>query len=93
MRIAVIATLLTASVASFGLAACSEQTQDDAQVLADKAAADTRDNLEVIENSVREGTIVAADKVSEGADDLKAELAEDELTDEQQGDGALDGTD
>ena len=93
MRIAVIATLLTASVASFGLAACSEQTQDDAQILADKAAADTRDNLEVIENSVREGTIVAADKVSEGADDLKAELAEDELTDEQQGDGALDGTD
>lgn len=84
---------ISLALAASGLTACSDQTQQDAAETMDRAAADTQDNLEVIENSVREGTIVAADKVSEGAQELQAELEQDEATDPDQGDGALDGTD
>ena len=84
---------ISLAIAALGLAACSEQTQEDAAETLDRAAADTEDNLEVIENTVREGSIEAAEQVSEGAQNLQAELEQDERTDPDQGDGALDGTD
>ncbi|WP_066558578.1 hypothetical protein [Croceicoccus bisphenolivorans] len=86
-------TALLATASMFGAAACSEETQDNAAVMADRAAADAAANAEVAENAVREGAIVAADKVSEGADKLEAKLEQDERTDPDQGDGKLDGTD
>lgn len=80
-------TLIALSaVALLGLGACSEETGQNASETLDKAAADTVDNAEVVENAVREKTIEAADKIS-------AELKQDEQTDPDQGDGALDGTD
>ncbi len=82
-----------AAVPLFGVAACSEETQQNAAETADRAAADTRDNAEVVEDTLREGAIVASDKVAEGAADLRGELVEDEQTDPNQGDGKLDGTD
>lgn len=86
-------TAVLAATTLFGAAACSEETQQQAATTADKAAADTRANAEVVENAVRDGTIVAADKIAEGADNLKTELARDKATDPDQGDGELDGTD
>lgn len=86
-------TALIAASALVALGACSEQTEDNAAEFADRAAADAEANAEVVENAVREGTIVAADKVSEGADKLREELERDEQTDPDQGDGELDGTD
>ena len=86
-------TALTAAAAALALSACSEQTQQDAQTTAERAAADTAANAEVVENAAREGTIKAADAVAEGAQDLQAELQHDEATDPDQGDGQLDGTD
>ncbi|AKM10908.1 hypothetical protein [Croceicoccus naphthovorans] len=79
-------TALSASLIALGLSACSEQTEQDASEMVDRAAADAADNAEVVENEVREATIDVADKVS-------AELKQDEQTDPDQGDGALDGTD
>ena len=90
MRLA-LATLST--VAALALSACSENTQDNAETMAERAAADTAANAEVVENTVREGTIEAADAVTQGAQNLKAELEQDEVDDPDQGDGALDGTD
>ena len=90
MRLA-LATLST--VAALALSACSENTQDNAETMAERAAADTAANAEVVENTVREGTIEAADAVTEGAQNLKAELEQDEVDDPDQGDGSLDGTD
>ncbi len=75
------------------LAACSEQTQENAGETFDRAVADTEENAEVVENAVRDGAIVAADGVSKGADQLSDALNEDERIDPDQGDGALDGTD
>ena len=91
MRIAL--TALSAAAAMLALSACSEQTQDDAGTMVDRAAADTAANAEVVENAAREGTIKAADAVAEGAQNLQAELQSDEETDPDQGDGKLDGTD
>ena len=90
MRLA-LATLST--VAALALSACSENTQDNAETMAERAAADTAANAEVVEDTVREGTIEAADAVTQGAQNLKAELEQDEVDDPDQGDGALDGTD
>ena len=73
--------------------ACSEETQSNAQDTLERAAADTEANAEVVENAVREGTMDAAEGISQSADNLQAELAEDEAIDPDQGDGALDGTD
>ncbi|MDR7101995.1 hypothetical protein [Croceicoccus sp. BE223] len=86
-------TALIAATAALGLSACSERTEENAQDFAQKAADDTRDNAEVVENAAREGAIVAADKISEGAEKLQAKLQNDEQTDLSQGDGKLDGTD
>ena len=73
--------------------ACSEQTQDNAETMAERAAADTEANAEVIGNEIREGAIVAADGVSKGAAELSDELAERDAADPDDGDGQLDGTD
>ena len=78
-------TVLTAAAAVL-LAGCSQETQDNAEVMAERAAADVEANAEVVENVVREETIEVADTVSE-------RLSEDEQDDPDQGDGALDGTD
>lgn len=80
-------TLIALSaITLLGLGACSEETGQNAAETLDRAAADTVDNAEVVENAVREETIKAADKIS-------AELKKDEQTDPDQGDGKLNGTD
>lgn len=85
---------LTGAVSLLVLAAaCSQETQENAQTTLERAAADTKANAEVVENAVREGSMEAAEGISEGADNLAENLAEDEATDPDQGDGALDGTD
>ena len=89
-RLTITALLGTAALA---LAGCSENTQDNAEVLAERAAADTAANAEVIGNELREGAIVAADGISEGAANLSDELAEDDAQDTDPGDGELDDTD
>lgn len=86
-------TALMAATTLLVLAACSEKTEDNARIMADRAAADTRENAEAVENAAREGGIVAAGKISNAADKIQAELAKDETTDPNQGDGKLDGTD
>lgn len=80
-------TLIALSaMALLGLGACSEETEQNATETLDRAASDTIDNAEVVEDAVREKTIEAADKIS-------AELKRDEQTDPDQGDGKLNGTD
>lgn len=86
-------TALLAATTMLGLAACSEQTEDNAKIMADRAADDAKANAEVVENAAREGGIVAADKLSKAADKVQAELRKDEMTDPNQGDGKLNGTD
>ena len=86
------ALLLALAAASLGLAACSEQTQEDAEAFAEGAAADTAANAEVVGEKLEEATVVAADKVSEGAADLRDDVA-DKREKSQPTDGELDGTD
>lgn len=86
-------TALIAATFVVGLSACSENTEENAKIMADRAAEDAKANAEVVENAAREGAIVAADKVSEAADRMQSELKKDEMTDPNQGDGKLDGTD
>lgn len=86
--------LLAALVASaVGLAACSEQTESNAEEMAQRAAADTEENAEVVGNELREGAIVAADELSEGAAELSEDLAREDAADPDPGDGELDGAD
>tara|TARA_B100001057_G_C22488417_1_gene809221 strand:- start:184 stop:462 length:279 start_codon:yes stop_codon:yes gene_type:complete len=92
MKPTLAAVLITAPAALL-LAACSDQTEENAQVMAERAAADAEANAEVIGNELREGAIVAADEVSEGAAELRADLAEADASDPDPGDGELDGTD
>lgn len=75
------------------LSGCSESTEDNAEVLAERAAADAEANFETAKDAVRVGTAKAADAVSEGAENLSEELKEDHATDPEHGDGQLDGTD
>ena len=89
-RLAITALMGTAALA---LAACSEETQDNAEVTAKRAAADAAANAEVIGNELREGAVVAADGVAKGAANLSDELAEDDAQDPDPGDGQLDGAD
>ena len=87
-----VTSLLTGAFALF-LAACSQETQDNAEVAAERAAADTEANAEVVGNELREGAIVAAVEISEGAANLKENLEEADAADPDSGDGELDGTD
>lgn len=88
-----IATGIIVAATALGLAACSEQTQEKAALTAERAAADTEENAEVVGNELREGAIVAADEISEGAADLRETLEADDAADTYEGDGQLDGTD
>lgn len=74
-------------------AGCSENTQNNAELAAERAAADAADNAEVLGEELRKGAIVAADKVSEGAASLRDDLTEGEASDTDPSDGQLDGTD
>ena len=86
------AILLALGAASLGLAACSEQTQEDGKEFIEGAAADTAANAEVVQEKVEDAAIVASDKISEGAAEARDEMAEDEAA-EPQTDEQLDGTD
>ena len=86
------ATLLVAPALVL-VGACSDQTESNAEVLAERAAADAEENAEVVGNELREGAIVAADELSEGAAVLSEDLAERDAADTDVGDGELDGTD
>ncbi|NCP20338.1 MAG: hypothetical protein GW855_14435 [Erythrobacter sp.] len=86
------ALFLALGAASLGLSACSEQTQQDGEAFVEGAAEDTAANAEVVQEKVEDAAIVASDKVSEGAADLRDEMAKDEAS-EPQTDEQLDGTD
>ena len=86
------AILAALAATSLGLAACSEQTQEDGKAFAEGAAEDTAANAEVVGEKLEEATIVAADKVSDGAADLRDEVAE-KRENAPENDGELDGTD
>ena len=86
------AVLLALAATSLSLAACSEETQEDGKAFAEGAAADTAANAEVVGEKLEEATVVAADKVSEGAADLRDDVAE-KRENAPENDGELDGTD
>ncbi|MDC0886172.1 hypothetical protein OAS19_00060 [Altererythrobacter sp.] len=56
------------------LAACSQNTQDKAQEAAERAAADTSANAQVVGEAIEEGAIDTADAVSKGAANLADDL-------------------
>ena len=87
-----IAVVVTLGAIALGLAACSEQTQEDGEAFVEGAAADTAANAEVVQEKVEDAAIVASDKVSEGAANVRDEMAEDEAS-EPATDEQLDGTD
>lgn len=86
------AIVLALGAASLGLVACSEQTKEDGKAFAEGAAADTAENAQVVGEKLEEATVVAADKVSEGAAGVRDEVAE-ERENAEPNDGELDGTD
>ena len=69
-------TLLAFALVSLPLAACSEQTQQDAARTADLAEDDAQANLEVAGEVIEEGAKDAAGAVSRGAADLQDRLEE-----------------
>ena len=87
-----VAVVVALAAASLGLAACSEKTQEDGKAFAEGAAADTAANAEVVGEKIEDATVVAADKVSEGAADLRDDVAE-KREKSPPTDGKLDGTD
>ena len=86
-----VAMVVALAAASLGLAACSEQTQENGKAFAEGAAA-TAANAEVVGEKLEEATVVAADKVSEASADLRDDVAEKREKAEPT-DGKLDGTD
>jgi hypothetical protein len=77
--------------AALALAACSEQTQDNADEFAAQAARDTEANLDVIGEEIQDGAKVVAGKVSEGAADLQQEIEESD--DSEPGPAPIKGDD
>ncbi len=69
-----VAMVVALAAASLGLAACSEQTQENGKAFAEGAAADTAANAEVVGEKLEEATVVAADKVSEASADLRDDV-------------------
>ncbi|GAB5349077.1 hypothetical protein [Alteriqipengyuania sp. 357] len=92
MKRSITAVLLALGTTSLALMGCSEQTQQDAETFAEGAAADTAANAEVVQEKVEDAAIVAADKVSEGAANVRDDMADDEAS-EPPVDDELDGTD
>lgn len=68
--------LLIATAAAATLAACSEQTQDDAARTADLAGDDLEANAEVVGEALEDGAKNAAGAVAEGAANLEREIEE-----------------
>ena len=92
MKYSDVAMVVALAAGSLGLAACSEKTQENGKAFVDGAAADTAANAEVVGDKIEEATIVAADKVSEGAADLRDDVAEKRES-RPPADDKLDGTD
>ena len=69
-----IATAAAATLA--GLAACSEQTQEDASRTADLAGDDIEANAAVVGEALEDGAKKAAGAVSEGAANLEQRIEE-----------------
>lgn len=65
-----------ATIALTGLAACSEQTQEDASRTADLAGDDIEANAEVAGEVIEEGAKEAAGAVAEGASNLERHIEE-----------------
>nr|WP_137676807.1 hypothetical protein [Parerythrobacter lutipelagi] len=63
-----------AATAAIGLASCSEQTQNNAQLAAERAGDDIEANADVVGEVIEEGAIDAADAVSKGAANLRDNL-------------------
>ena len=76
MKRAVTAIMLAFSTTAFGLAACSENTQQDAAEAANLAAEDAEANAEVVGEVLEEGAKDATAAISEGAADLNQRLEE-----------------
>ena len=56
------------------LAACSQETEQNASEMVERAAQDTEANLDVVGEVIEEGAIDAADSVSKGAANLRDNL-------------------
>ena len=75
------ALISLAALSLCGLAACSEQTQDDAARTADLAGDDIEANAQVVGEVLEDGAKAAAGAVAEGAADLEQQIEEgDERT-------------
>ncbi|WP_063359812.1 hypothetical protein [Aurantiacibacter luteus] len=91
MKRLIVSTLLFASTASFALAACSEDTQDSAELAAEGAARDAAANADVAGEMIQDGAVVAADKISEGAANLRDDIRASD--DEEAGPAPITGDD
>ena len=67
-------TFTLATTALAGLAACSQETQEDAARTADRAGEDIEANAEVVGEAIQDGAKKAAGAVSEGAADLEQSI-------------------
>ena len=76
MRIAPLAATM-ASLA-LGLAACSQETQDNAELTAERAANDTAKNLDAAGEVLEDHIADAAAGVSDGADKVEDHLRDDD---------------
>ena len=91
MKRVIVSTLLFASTASFALAACSEETQDKAELAAEGAVRDSAANADVAGEMLQDGAVVAADKISEGAANLRDDIRASD--DEEAGPAPITGDD
>ena len=67
-------TALVALGAMVVLAGCSQETEQNASEMVERAAQDTEANLDVAGEVIEDGAIDAADSVSEGAANLRDDL-------------------
>lgn len=67
-------TALVALGAVVGLAGCSQETEQNAAEMVERAAKDVEANLDVAGEVIEEGAIDAADSVSKGAGNLRDNL-------------------
>ena len=67
-------TALVALGAMVVLAGCSQETEQNASEMVERAAQDTEANLDVAGEVIEDGAIDAADSVSKGAANLRDDL-------------------
>ena len=91
MNRAIAVLLFAASTTSFGLAACSQQTQEDAEAAFETAADDTEANAAVVGEAIEDGAIKASEEISEGAAALAEDLREGD--EEEPGPAPITGDD